>query len=488
MLSKKNFQKTTVKFFLPEYKTVFIGKGMIFLILLLLIAFSNGPILKAQNPEWKVYNTSNSGLPNNVVNCIAIDSSGNIWIGTTKGLAKYNGASTEGTGWTVYNTSNSGLPDNLVKCLAADKIGNMWIGTTKGLAKYDGASTEETGWTVYNTSNTGLPENDVECLSVEGNGNIWIGIWGRGLVKYDGTNWIIYDTSNSGLPDNLVKCLTVDGSGNIWTGTTKGLAKYDGASTEGTGWTVYNTSNSGLPENYFSCLVADESGDIWIGTGWDYEGFEVQVSGLVKYDGTNWIVYDTSNSGLPDNLLKCLTVDDSGNIWIGTGDRRGYGLARYDGTSPEGTGWTVYNTSNSGLPDNLVKCLNVDGSGNMWIGTWGGLAVFNEGGIVSSINSEGNKEDYPDKFILSQNYPNPFNPSTKIKYTVASLNASQGGTFVQLKIYDILGREIAVLVNEKQKAGYFEIKWDAGNQPSGVYFYRISAGEYVETKKMLLLK
>ena len=92
-------------------------------------------------------------------------------------------------------------------------------------------------------------------------------------------------------------------------------------------------------------------------------------------------------------------------------------------------------------------------------------------------------------FSLEQNYPNPFNPATTIKYSIpAFLNPSKGGTLVQLKVYDILGREISMLVNEEQKPGYYEIKWDASNQPSGVYFYRITAGNYVETKKMILMK
>ena len=93
-------------------------------------------------------------------------------------------------------------------------------------------------------------------------------------------------------------------------------------------------------------------------------------------------------------------------------------------------------------------------------------------------------------FVLYQNYPNPFNPSTKIKYTVSSVIAStaQQSQLVTLKVYDALGNEIATLVNEEKSSGEYEVTFEAGEFTSGIYYYRIEAGNYSETKKMLLLK
>ena len=96
----------------------------------------------------------------------------------------------------------------------------------------------------------------------------------------------------------------------------------------------------------------------------------------------------------------------------------------------------------------------------------------------SSVESESKLSD----FYLSQNYPNPFNPSTKIKYYIPELK------FTTLKVFDILGNEIATLVNEEKRAGTYEINWYAVGLPSGVYFYQLRAGSFVETKKMILLK
>jgi hypothetical protein len=98
-----------------------------------------------------------------------------------------------------------------------------------------------------------------------------------------------------------------------------------------------------------------------------------------------------------------------------------------------------------------------------------------------------NKDELPKKFSLDQNYPNPFNPITKIKYTIPSEGTSLMKS-VQLKVYDVLGNEVATLVNEEKRAGNYEITFNAANLPSGIYFYQLKAGEFVSTKKLMLLK
>ncbi|MBI5403004.1 MAG: T9SS type A sorting domain-containing protein [Ignavibacteriae bacterium] len=108
-------------------------------------------------------------------------------------------------------------------------------------------------------------------------------------------------------------------------------------------------------------------------------------------------------------------------------------------------------------------------------------------GGISFINKTGN--EIPDKYSLSQNYPNPFNPTTNIKYQITD------NKFVTLKVYDILGKEIATLVNEKLNAGEYVSEFNGSGLPSGVYFYRLSVEDplrqmvdFSETKKMLMIK
>ena len=109
--------------------------------------------------------------------------------------------------------------------------------------------------------------------------------------------------------------------------------------------------------------------------------------------------------------------------------------------------------------------------------------------IINAINSEllkqGNEDDakvIPDGFALQQNYPNPFNPSTTIRYSIST------SEFVTLKVFDVIGNEVATLVNEEKPAGSYEVKFDAAGLSSGLYFYKLKTGSFIETKKMLLLK
>jgi hypothetical protein len=363
-------------------------KAFVSLVFVLIII--NFSLSQVPPPEWIVYNTSNSGLPDNYVSAIAIDRVGNKWIGTwSRGLAKFDGAN-----WRVYNTYNSGLPDDDVYAIAIDGEGNKWIGTWYGgLVKFD-----DVNWTVYNTSNSGLPDNYVWAIAIDAQGNKWIGTWNRGLAKFDGVNWTVYNTSNSGLPNNRVYAIAIDGQGNKWIGTYGGgLAKFDG-----TNWTVYKYRNSLLPSDTVLAIAIDGGGNILIGTR----------RGLAKFDGVKtWIVYDTSNSGLPNNRVYAIAIDGGGNIWIGTYG----GLAKFDGTN-----WTVYNTSNSGLPDNIVNAIAIDGQGIKWIGTgslWGGggLAVYREGGVYIPI--------YP-KILSIRDVPNDQGGKVLIRWVASSLDTN----------------------------------------------------------------
>ena len=122
--------------------------------------------------------------------------------------------------------------------------------------------------------------------------------------------------------------------------------------------------------------------------------------------------------------------------------------------------------------------------------------------VISELQSElslkfssSSMKNLPTEFGLSQNYPNPFNPSTVIRYQIpvgrfAESSERLGESFytVSLKVYNILGEEMATLVDGLQSAGYRLVEWDASSFPSGVYFYRFTAGDYTDIKKMLLTK
>jgi len=108
------------------------------------------------------------------------------------------------------------------------------------------------------------------------------------------------------------------------------------------------------------------------------------------------------------------------------------------------------------------------------MGAYGGGEGYVDIEEISSI--------LPEKIILSQNYPNPFNASTTIQYTLPMQSD------VTIHIYNLLGRKVETLIDKKEQAGYHQVIWQADDLSSGVYFYKIQAGDYIETKKMVLIK
>ena len=115
------------------------------------------------------------------------------------------------------------------------------------------------------------------------------------------------------------------------------------------------------------------------------------------------------------------------------------------------------------------------------IDDWG-VDMTTRGEISVVVGVSDNQPVMVEKFSLANNYPNPFNPSTKIQYTLPT------NEFVSLKVYDIIGREVATLVNQQQSAGVYDVNFNASNLTSGIYFYKIDAGSFVDVKKMMLIK
>ncbi len=144
------------------------------------------------------------------------------------------------------------------------------------------------------------------------------------------------------------------------------------------------------------------------------------------------------------------------------------------------------NGVNSGYDYGAVRALAVVGD-EVFVGgeftLAGGIAsTFIARWIGGATNVEPISIDMPSNYLLQQNYPNPFNPSTTISFSIPT------SEFVTLKVYDLLGREIATLVNENLSAGSYSYNFDAKNLTSGVYLYKLQAGKYSEIKKMMLIR
>ena len=172
------------------------------------------------------------------------------------------------------------------------------------------------------------------------------------------------------------------------------------------------------------------------------------------------------NKALTPAQIFTLTTDTLGPAYYSTADSGLVGYWRFDQYEDLGI--------NGGGADD-IRDLSVygnhgDSEGNPQLVPSGILSIK----FLNQIS--------PKEFALFQNYPNPFNPTTNIQFAIPKPG------FTILKVYDVLGKEVATLVNEKLSAGSYEVDWDASNFGSGAYFYRLEAGDYVETKKMLFIK
>ncbi|MBL7926415.1 MAG: hypothetical protein JNK61_05840 [Bacteroidia bacterium] len=125
-------------------------------------------------------------------------------------------------------------------------------------------------------------------------------------------------------------------------------------------WILFNQSNSGLPDNAVKCLAFDNSNVLWIGTD----------NGLARFDGTNWNTYNTGNSGIASNQIRSIAFDSLNRLWVGTFNN---GACSFDGTN-----WTVFNTQNSSIASNTIKGISTAPNGDVWFATTNGLSVYND--------------------------------------------------------------------------------------------------------------
>ena len=179
----------------------------------------------------------------------------------------------------------------------------------------------------------------------------------------------------------------------------------------------------------------------------------------------NWsTATETNNYGFEIERLKNSSIEESQN-WERINFING------NGTTAEPR-FYQYNDENlkSGKYSYRLKQINFDGS-------------FEYSKVIEVETGS------PSKFSLSQNYPNPFNPTTKIKYNIPTVETHRDASLLTtLKVYDILGNQIATLVNEEKPAGSYEVIFDASGLASGIYYCTLRAGSFIETKKMMLLK
>lgn len=377
--------------------------------------------------------------------------------------------------------------------------------------------------------------NNGVVLRTTNNGNNWINVSSGILVNIDlfsiravnsqlvftsgknsaGTSFI-YRTTNSGVNWSVVHTQT-----NV---TNYGFAEIYGtyyliASPLNSRWQIWRSTNSGVSWDS-SGLYLQQSGSetgfinsvysleekIWFGTNnsriyrsfWGGNWQAISTAPLVNSRSVvfQYLLTDAVGSGIcgDSNIIKStnmganwLPVSTAGNGFVsgtacnpGLIDRFWYTKNQFIYTNSVSDTFTLQYTAPSG--NYLHIGANYLGSASVWAcRDNGGISKFTGEIGIQTISSE-----IPESFSLSQNYPNPFNPSTTIKFSIPTVETTRW--VVSLKIYNSLGQHITTLVNQSLSPGTYSTEWDASNHSSGLYFYTLKAGDFTETKKMILLK
>jgi ligand-binding sensor domain-containing protein len=258
--------------------------------------------------------TVKDGLNNNYVWCVYEDKTGNLWLGTADGVCRYDGQKFTRVPISGFNVSNfylnqGGAPsvENAVWDILQDKTGHFWFGTTKGIYRYDGKTFTHFLHNDSVINNTSLQVNSIESILEDKTGDIWFGGRGtEGLFRFDGKSLTSYTPDGK----EWVRPILEDKAGNIWFGTRNhSVYRYEGknftnfADEELFGWVV--------------SMAEDKDGNLWFST----------ERGIAKFDGKHITTF-TAKDGLGNVDVSSITLDKSGNLWVGT---RGMGLYRYDG-------------------------------------------------------------------------------------------------------------------------------------------------------------
>jgi photosystem II stability/assembly factor-like uncharacterized protein len=240
--------------------------------------------------------------------------------------------------------------------------------------------------------------------------------------------------------------------------------------TGGYGTYVAKTSNGGNSWNVFQNVGMNLNAIFATDQNTAYVAGEGNVIHKTTNSGQLWYYYPVN---YPNADFKSIYFPNANTGFIVGENGEDGGLLLV--TTNAGNTW---NFQDYGQSSRLISILFVSANTGYISGHDGLILKTISGGIgITNISTE-----IPSSFSLYQNYPNPFNPTTNIRFDI------QKTGFISIKIYDMLGREIAVLVNEKLKPGTYEADWDAANYPSGVYFYKLTTEGYTDTKKMILIK
>lgn len=452
---------------------------------------------------------------------VCVDSSGNpytaIYIYKSGDqrfmIVKYNPTN----GDTVWSKRHNEPGDLLTKGLMTDVNGDVLFfaqglapgssGTDAFVFKYDNDSGREIWRARYSGTLSGLPESvHEESFTSDAKGNVYMAIGvcvttgGKNdayTIKYDSTGIKLWERrwDIPGMSYDVPSSIKVDAEENVYvTGDASftPTAYYDrdlfAVKYNAQGDSLWTETYTGSYNKGISVegMQIDAAGNMYIGGHQESNaGAQLRDVTTIKYSTSGnleWAMHYTLTGR--NYTTQDFKMDNAGNVYQLSIIDNGY-ISIVKRSSAGTFVWENLYPYNNGTPkenftldkdNNIYLCGGFNGPGNSKDVT---TIKYSQALGITNISTE-----VPEKFMLKQNYPNPFNPVTNIEFDIPA-----GTTrWVALKIYDITGKEVAMLVNQNLSAGTYRVDFDASHLSSGTYFYRLEADEYKEVKKMILIK
>ncbi len=440
-------------------------------------------------------NSSSNSVEGYEVYAIAVDGP-DLYIGgdfitaasmTVNNIVKYTPATNT---WSPLGAGATAGVDDIVNALAIGNSGEVYVGgdflhaggsPARSIAIWNGAT-----WSTLGTSPNDGVSAPVSSIVVSGS-DVFVGgsfttagtVTANGIARWNGSSWSALGTGMN----NFVNALAIINS-DLYAGgwfTTAGgttvnyIAKWNGSL-----WTALGAgSHVGVNSGVYALTVLGNT--LFVGGSFDsVAGATIPAGGIATWNGSAWAPLGNGLNGPVYGLTSSGGSIYATGFFLATGILNAAYVARWDTAS--GGAWNALGSGLNEYGDVITAAGN-----DVYVGgafTRAGnrasfrLAHWNPG-LVTSVAEQ---QAEPRGFALMQNYPNPFNPTTAISYQLAA------NSRVTLKIYDLLGRQVATLVNGFEAAGAHTATFNASALSSGVYFYRMTAGAYTDQKKMLLLK
>lgn len=390
---------------------------------------------------------------------------GALWFGTQSyGVGRFDGRD-----WMHWHPYWTGLPDGLIGDLAFDRDGGLWAAPyVGGPARFDGET-----WTEYGD---GLPADlsGARALAVVpgpgGAETVWAALerWGEAgqgaaLARFGGDAWEWLTPTGVDLFSTYIQAVAGSTDGTIWLATTSlGVVRTDGETA-----TSYTSTDDGFPINYVTDVAVDAAGAVWATSPY---------GSLVRFDGEAWTAVPASTTGV--NEPASVAADPRGGVWVGGASA----AARFDGEA-----WTSFSSENAPLPPadseggTPFVSIAPRPDGRVAFGTaFRGLFVYTPAGIVSAEDPA----SVPSALRLEQSFPNPTSGVATIRFHVPPSD----GTPVRLDVLDVLGRRVATLVDGSLSSGSHETRFDTADLPAGLYLYRLSIGQGVTARRLLVVR